>query len=177
MSFVSAGYRVVQRPYSTDGSRDGLVSISECVVTVLEEEWGDWFRDPDRARHRAAESRLQVLEVGFTMEEAAPILRALLAEGYDRETHAVAGRLAEGIPINGTPLGYELVGYDFGTWHSWACLGGLIDDVRLGTGIEPGPHGLIRSADAAHTAARWLTGSGLGDPKVSDWAAAALFAR
>jgi hypothetical protein len=85
--------------------------------------------------------------------------------------------LAEGSTPSGTPLGFELVGYDGGTWHSWSCLGGLVDDVREATGVVPGRHGLIEDEDAARAAARWLTGSGLGDPKVFDWAAAALFAR
>ena len=177
MTLVSAGYRVVERPFSIGPGRADLVSLSECVATVLEEEWGDWFGDLGRARRRAAESGLQVLEAGFAPEEAEPFLRDLLAEGYDRDTHAVAERLSAGTPVDGTPLGYELLGYDCGTWHTWRCIGDLVEDVRAGTGVEPGAHGLIADPDAAHVAAGWLTRSELADPKVFDWAAVALFAR
>ncbi|WP_409182123.1 hypothetical protein F9C11_37705 [Amycolatopsis sp. VS8301801F10] len=163
MTLVSAGYRAVQR-------LSEFVSISECVAEVRDD---DWFRDLVLAR----QTGFDVLEVGFAPEEAEPIVREILAEGWDRETSAVLSRIAEGLRPSGEFLGFELVGYDGGTWHTWRCLGGLVDDVRAATGIVPGRHGLIESEDAARQAARWLTESGLGDPKVFDWAAAGLFLR
>ncbi|MBB1153721.1 hypothetical protein [Amycolatopsis dendrobii] len=160
MTFVSAGYRAVRRTSE-------LVSISECVAEVDD----DWFRDLGLAR----QTGLHVLEVGFAPEEAAPIVREIVADGWDRETSVVVNRIEEGTRPSGELLGFELVGYDGGLWHTWHCLGGLVDDVRAATGVVPGRCGLIEGAAAARRAARWLTESGLGDPKVFDWAAAALF--
>ncbi|ATY10728.1 hypothetical protein CU254_09805 [Amycolatopsis sp. AA4] len=160
MTLVSAGYRAVQRTSE-------FVSISECVAEVHD----DWFRDVVLARHTG----LEVLEVGLSPEEAEPIVREILAEGWDRETSVVVNRIERGASASGELLGFELVGYDGGLWHTWRCLGGLVDDVRAATGIVPGRHGLIEDEDAAHQAARWLTESGLGDPKVFHWAAAGLF--
>ncbi|WP_033293379.1 hypothetical protein [Amycolatopsis jejuensis] len=171
MNLLSAGYRVVERPVPADGMdsgfrRDDLVSMSECVATVLED---DWFRDLGQAQRRAAETGMQVIEVGFAADEAEPIVREL------HSTHVVAGRIAEGVAPSGELLGFELVGQDCGLWHTWACLGGLADDVHGATGITPGRYGLIHDQDAAHIAARWLTASGLGDPKVFHWAAAGIY--
>ncbi|MET9264493.1 hypothetical protein [Amycolatopsis sp. NPDC004079] len=160
MTLVSAGYRAVRRTGE-------LVSISECVAEVHD----DWFRDLSLAR----QTGLDVLEVGFLPDEAEPIVREIIADGWTRETSAVVGRIEEGASTSGELLGFELVGYDGGLWHTWRCLDGLVDDVRAATGVVPGRHGLIESEDAAHQAARWLTESGLGDPKVFDWAAAALY--
>lgn len=145
-----------------------FVSISECVAEVHED---DWFRDLALAR----QTGFDVLEVGFAPEEAEPVVREILADGWSRETSVVAGRIEEGASTSGELLGFELVGYDCGLWHTWRCLGGLVDDVRAATGVVPGRHGLIEDADAARQAARWLTESGLGDPKVFHWAAAGLF--
>ncbi|WP_116198982.1 hypothetical protein [Amycolatopsis circi] len=159
MTLVSAGYRAVQRTSE-------LVSISECVAEVHD----DWFRDLALAR----QTGLHVLEVGFTPDEAEPIVREIIADGWNAETSVVVGRIEEGSSTSGELLGFELVGYDGGLWHTWHCLGGLVEDVHAATGILPGRYGLIEDAAAAHQAARWLTESGLGDPKVFHWAAAAL---
>ncbi|WP_370939075.1 hypothetical protein [Amycolatopsis sp. cg13] len=160
MTLVSAGYRAVRRTSE-------FVSISECVAEVHD----DWFRDLAFAR----QTGLHVLEVGFRPDEAGPIVSEIIADGWNRETSVVVGRIAEGASTSGELLGFELVGYDEGLWHTWRCLGGLVDDVRAATGIVPGRHGLIESEDAARQAARWLTESGLGDPKVFHWAAVGLF--
>ncbi|WP_199747528.1 hypothetical protein [Actinomadura sp. WAC 06369] len=70
-------------------------------------------------------------------------------------------------------LGFEPVGYDH-RWHTWTCLGGLVDDVRRATGVRPGRWGLIQDEAEAHRAAQWLTWSGNGAPKVYVWTAALL---
>ncbi|MFE3174253.1 hypothetical protein ACFXPA_12960 [Amycolatopsis sp. NPDC059090] len=160
MTLVSAGYRAVRRTSE-------LVSISECVTEVHD----DWFR----ALAPARQTGLDVLEVGFAPEEAEPIVREIVEDGWNRETSVVVGRIEEGASTSGELLGFELVGYDGGLWHTWRCLGGLVDDVRAATGVVPGRYGLIEDAAAARQAAGWLTESGLGDPKVFHWAAAALF--
>ncbi|MEV0388115.1 hypothetical protein [Nonomuraea sp. NPDC050643] len=68
----------------------------------------------------------------------------------------------------------ELVGFDSGGWHTWACMGGLAAGVHQATGVRPGAWGLIQDEQDARRAAQWLTDSGLGDPKVFLWAAALL---
>lgn len=72
------------------------------------------------------------------------------------------------------PLGYELVGADLGGWHTWLCLGGLVDDVGAATGVHPGQWGLINDEHDARRAAEWLTASKPGDPKVFLWVPALL---
>lgn len=49
--------------------------------------------------------------------------------------------------------------YDSGVWHSWVCLGGLVDEVAEATGIRPGALGLIQAGEEAFVAANFLNRS------------------
>ncbi|MDA3625441.1 hypothetical protein OU415_08335 [Saccharopolyspora sp. WRP15-2] len=182
-----AGYRVASRAARQDWQDVGLpsadlVSMSSCVVDVLESDpdgWDGWFDDLRSAeRARAQESReLHVLEVGFAVPDL-PELSADIADGgWDAAAGSLPERLARGEPCSGGRLlGFELVGYDCGLWHTWTCLGGLVRDVGRATGVRPGQWGLIQDEQQARQAADWLTESGLGDPKVFRWVAARLVA-
>ncbi|WP_045309410.1 hypothetical protein [Lentzea aerocolonigenes] len=148
MGFVFVGWRVAT-------TEPGLVSMSDCVVDLAEETF---FNDRAQAeRVRAQAPGTHVFAVGFHLVDAP------------------AWRFAEPMPA-GDVLGCELVGEDPDGefWHTWRCLGGLVEDVRDATGVVPGPHGLIQDGEQARRAARWLTASGLGDPKVFNWMAALL---
>ncbi|MET9628043.1 hypothetical protein ABZX92_11330 [Lentzea sp. NPDC006480] len=148
MDFVFAGWRVAT-------AEPGLVSMSDCVVDVAEETL---YSDRAQAeRVRAETPGTHVFAVGFHRDDVP------------------APRLAEPMPA-GDVLGCELVGMDpdMSCWHTWRCLGGLVEDVRAATDVVPGPHGLIQDVEQARRAAQWLTASGLGDPKVFDWVAALL---
>jgi hypothetical protein len=148
--------------------------------------WDDWSasaHEAEIARDRAGTSNLHVLGAGFAAADVHGLLADMadMADMADGGWDAWAGSLPERLtrrekfPGSGERrLGFELVGFDSGSWHTWTCMGGLVTDVRQATGIRPGPDGLIQDEQDARRAAQWLTDSGLGDPKVFLWAAALL---
>lgn len=187
IDYALAGYRVASRATRRDWQdislpSTDLVSVSGCVVDLLGADpqgWDDWFGDPksaEQARVQANWSGLHVLGVGIAMPDV-PALSADIAEGGWEAAGSLPARLArrESVPA-GQLLGFELVGYDCGLWHTWTCLGGLVRDVGHATGVRPGRWGLIQDERHARRAADWLTASALGDPKVFLWVAAMLVA-
>ncbi|XVS66161.1 hypothetical protein ACQPYE_08920 [Actinosynnema sp. CA-299493] len=181
MNHVLAGYRVASRDARRDWQDAGLpagelVSASGCVTTVVTNDWDDWFGDPaSAARARQGRSDLYVLEVGIAAQDVEPLLADVREGGWDVSAGSLPARLARAEPVLATDvLGFELLGYDSGAWHTWTCLGGLVADVREATGVRPGRWGLVQDESQARAAADWLTASGLGDPKVFFWVAARL---
>lgn len=149
------------------------LSVSDCLVDLVPAEPGgdDWFGDFAAAAARGE----TVLTVGVPVEHVEPLLADLAAAGWVRGSGGLPDRLCHRLPVpSGHVLGFEPIGFDDGTWHSWACLGGLVDDVRAATGIRPAGNGLIEAETDAREAARWLTASGLGDPKVFFWTPAVV---
>lgn len=187
--YVLAGYLVASRAQRQDWQDAGLpsndlVSMSECVVDLVPADpggWDEWFADPasaEQARARAGELDLHVLAVGIAAADVPALLEDLAGGGCDQLAGCLPERLTRREPISdigsGHILGFELVGYDTGRWHTWTCLGGLVDDVRQATGVRPQRWGLIQDEEQARGAAEWLTASKLGDPKVFLWVAAVL---
>ncbi|MEQ4725375.1 hypothetical protein [Nonomuraea sp. B19D2] len=186
--YALAGYRVATRADRQDWQDvglpgSGLVSLSGCVVDLVPVDpggWDDWFagpREAENARDRAGRPGLHVLGVGFAAADVPGLLADIADGGWDISAGSLPERLArhERFPYpGGRRLGFELVGFDSGCWHTWTCLGGLVADVRRATGVQPGRWGLIQDEQDARRAAQWLTDSGLGDPKVFLWAAALL---
>lgn len=184
--YVLAGYRVATRANLHDWQdvslpRAGLVSLSDCVVDLVPVDpsgWDDWFAGPQEAeiaREHADKPGLHVLGVGFAAADVPGLLVDIADGGWDSSAGSLPERLArrERFPgHSGRRLGFELVGFDSGRWHTWTCLGGLVADVYRATGVQPGSWGLIHDERDARRAAQWLTESGLGEPKVTLWAAA-----
>ncbi|MFD1149097.1 hypothetical protein [Saccharothrix hoggarensis] len=179
MTHALAGYRVVGRDARADWQDAGLpegdlVSMSGCVTTVVPStEWDEWFGDRESAAvARAGRDGLHVLAVGIDSRDVAAVLEDVADGGWDVAAGSLPERLARTEPLpDGDVLGFELVGFDSGTWHTWTCLGGLVGDVGRATGIRPGRWGLVHDAHDARVAAEWLTASGSGDPKVFLWVA------
>lgn len=152
-----AGYLVAARGVRTDWQDVGLlsadlISMSDCVVDLVSAKrdgWDDWFDDPvsaERSRARAGRSGLHVLAVGIAATDAPALLQDLAEGGHGPDAGGVTGRLArrEAFPDfhAGRARGFELVGFDTGGWHTWTCLGGLVEDVRQATGVRPGSWGV-----------------------------------
>jgi hypothetical protein len=184
-----AGHLVASRAVRQDWQDVGLlsadvVSMSECIVDLVSADrdgWDDWFADPasaEQARTHAGRSGLHVLAVGIAVPDVPALLKDMARGGYDQEAGGLRGRLArrEFLPgiRSGEVLGFELVGFDTGSWHTWTCLGGLVKDVRQATSVRPERWGLIPDEQEARRAAAWLTASELGDPKVLFWVPALL---
>ncbi|MCA2229693.1 hypothetical protein [Nonomuraea aurantiaca] len=186
--YVLAGYRVATRADRQDWQDSGLpgpglVSLSGCVVDLVPVDasgWDDWFASPHEAeiaRDQAGKSGLHVLGVGFASADVPGLLADMADGGWDASAGSLPERLTrrEKFPDSGhRRLGFELVGFGSGSWHTWTCIGNLVTDVHQATGVQPGPSGLIQDEQDARRAAQWLTDSGLGDPKVFLWAAALL---
>lgn len=183
--YVLAGYRVAtvcDFPYWQENGLPGprLLSMSDCIadlVPVDPDGWDHWFSSPQEAeiaRDRAGRSKFHVLGVGFAAADAPGLVADIAGRGWDGSLHERVDR-RENFPGPGERrLGFELVGFDIGNWHTWTCMGGLVTVVRQAIGVRPGPNGLIQDEQDARRAAQWLTRSGLGDPKVFLWAAALL---
>lgn len=165
VDYVLAGYRVVS-------PEPDVISMSACVVDLVPNDWEYWFTDQASAE-RACVPGARVLAVGVAVDDVVP-----LVEDIDGDMAAgdLPDRLLRQEPLPaGRRLGFELVGFDDGgPWHTWICLGDLVDDVREATGVSPGVWRLIQDEQDARRAARWLTDSGLGDPKVFFWVPALL---
>lgn len=189
IDYVLAGYLVASRAARQDWQDAGLasadlVSLSECIVDLVPADptgWDGWFADPasaERARSHASRPGLHVLAVGIAADDVLALLADISDGGWDQAAGSLPERLTRREPLStvsaGQPLGFELVGFDSGGWHTWTCLGGLVDDVRTATGVRPGKWGLIQAGQEARRAAEWLTASRLGDPKVFLWVPALL---
>jgi hypothetical protein len=151
----------------------GPLSVSCCLADLVPAEpgWDDWDGGFDAAAARGE----TVLTIGFPGEHAGRLLADLATAGRQGGSGGLPDRLGHHRPLpDGQVLGFEPVGFDGGTCHSWGCLGGLVDDVGAATGIRPAGNGLIRDEPDAREATRWLTESGLGDPKVFFWTVAAV---
>jgi hypothetical protein len=188
VNYALAGYRVASRATRRDWQDAGLpstdlVSMSSCTVELLAADphgWDDWFGDSESAEQSRIQSNqagLHVLGVGIAASDIPALLADMAEGGWDQEAGSLPEQLGRREPIpTGQLLGFELVGYDCGLWHTWICLGGLVHDVRQATGVRPGRWGLIQDEQQARRAADWLTASHLGDPKVFLWLAAMLVA-
>ena len=161
---VLAGHLAATRPprpdWADSGVPDGeLVTMSGCLADLRPPRpghWTPWSDEPPvdvRPPHHA-------LAVGLPDD----YLAALRADSPEQLPPLPDTPLPDW-----EPLGYELVGADTGVWHTWLCLGGLVDDVGAATGVRPGRRGLIEDEHDARCAADWLTASNLGDPKVFLW--------
>lgn len=180
--YALTGYLVAAREARRDWQDAGLpegelVSMSGCVTTVVAAaEWDERFGDPGSAEEaRAGRDGLHVLGVGIAARDVRAVLDDVAEGGWDVAAGSLPARLGRTEPVTGGEvLGFELVGFDSGIWHTWTCLGGLVGDVGEATGIRPGRWGLVQDERDARVAAEWLTASGLGDPKVFLWVAARI---
>ena len=71
--------------------------------------------------------------------------------------------IAQGKPLEagGNPLGFEVVGLDYGFECSWYC-SGLENDMRELFGIRPGKYGLLQSYEDARQVVGWIEEGDLG---------------
>ncbi|MFF0771424.1 hypothetical protein ACFYUK_21235 [Nonomuraea wenchangensis] len=185
LRYVLAGYRVAIRGYIPDWQEAGLsgphlLSLSDCMVDLVpvdpagRDHWFASSQEAEIARSQAGNPGLHVLGVGFAADDVPGLQDDMARDGWDGSLPDRLVRREEFPGAGERLLGFELVGFDVAGWHTWTCLGGLVTDVHQATGVRPGPDGLIQDEQDARTAARWLTDSGLGDPKVFLWAAALL---
>jgi hypothetical protein len=179
VDYVLAGYRVAALGERQDWREVGLssadvLSMSTCVADLVLADWDYWFISLVAAElARVDNPGTRVLAVGVAVDDVVPLVGDI--DG-DMAAGDLPDRLMRHEPLPaGKRLGFELVGMDDGgPWHTWTCLGGLVADVREATGVRPGEWGLIQDEQDARRAARWLTDSGLGDPKVFFWVPALL---
>lgn len=168
---MSAGFLVVRR-FQRAAHMDAallpaeITTMSECLADAVPVP-GHWARDPWFADGVAASAAVR--DGHELIEAAAPADLVSDLRGEMGEWTGATAFLSDAGPPSLAPLGFELVGFDGGTWHSRLCLDGLTGDVDDATGVRSGRHGLIADEADARRAAAWLTASGLGDPKVLRW--------
>ena len=104
-----------------------------------------------------------VFELGVP-EDLLPSIRDALAPAPGAGDSGLFKKLSSTVPLDesGTPLGWELIGVEFGgSYHSWLCNSLQKDDAVRRLGIQPGSLGLLQSEQHARTVDR-LIQDGLG---------------
>ena len=156
---VLAGWTLV-RPVSTPRALGRslprqVISISDCIQDDLPlPQWWDWTQDRallEEAR-RADAPDARIVAIALEEEEAS---RFMAAHGRDEPCFDL---LRQGCPIDGTALGFEVVGTELDVdFHSWLCYH-LADDALATLGIEVNGVGLLDSADRARQVREWMLG-------------------
>ena len=65
------------------------------------------------------------------------------------------------LPSKGKVLGYEILGYDYGDFHSWLC-NGLEDEAYRELSVKPNGSGLIDSFEEALQVAKYISQDEVG---------------
>lgn len=115
-----------------------------------------FLRLPIDREWRLLEIGLHVDDVdGFVRSErwASPSPPGIVASILERQA----------IRTGGVALGFEVLGSEQGTPHSWLC-NGLENDAATSLGVRPNASGLLSTLDAARRASRYFNDERLGEP-------------
>ncbi|MCG8918029.1 hypothetical protein L6E12_19800 [Actinokineospora sp. PR83] len=177
--YVLAGYVVADPVVGADWVDRALVgreitSVSNCLVDVRELD--EWSASPVGAEVAGELVRrypgTRVLAVGVADADVDGLVEDLDEACWDPD---LRDRLRRRAPfLAGAPLGFEPVGPDGGSFHTWLCLGGLVDSARQVVGVEPGRHGLVQDEGRARAAAAHLTEAFPYEHEVARWFALVL---
>jgi len=177
--YVLAGYVVadpVVGPAWVDRAAAGreITSVSNCLVDVR--ELNAWSSSPVGAEAAGELVRrhpgTRVVAVGVAEADVDALVEDLDEACWDPD---LLNRLRRRVPLRaGLPLGFEPVGPGGGSFHTWLCLGGLVDSARQAVGVEPGRHGLVQDEGRARAAAAHLTEAFPYEHEVARWFALVL---
>ena len=102
-------------------------------------------------------SRCVLLGIGLPNQYVEQFLaeeKPAAGDGTPGVYHAVNGRHA--LEPDGQVLGYEILGYEYGTFHSWLC-NQLEKAVHQQLQIRPNPHGFVGSLSEAERAVEYCS--------------------
>jgi hypothetical protein len=132
--------------------------------------WPNVFTSVDAAgealgRFVPGATDLAVLGIGLHRGFVGELL--LDAENLADQSSGICEALQRSEPPapGGTALGYEVLGHEYGSFHSWLC-NGLERDVWAQLGIRPGPTGFIESTVDAVKASAFCNRDDVGSEPV-----------
>jgi hypothetical protein len=146
-----------------------LPSLIERVTELFDADLLRWpcvWASVDAARAAVAEfqldeSRFALLELGVP-EDVVPVLLEELRPGPSRAASGFVRALEakQAVENFGVSLGWELLGAEESSFHSWLC-NGLQDDAFSKLGVRPGNFGLLPAEHEARAVIE-LIDAGLG---------------
>ena len=113
---------------------------------------------------------VRLFGIGMRDEQAEKLIEECRTDPSEAASGAIdAVASGVGLEPGGIELGWEILCYDFGGFHSWLC-NGLEVAVFERLGIRPAPNGFIASAEEAQRAASYC-GSGEVGAEPGFWGA------
>ncbi|XVU28758.1 hypothetical protein ACQPZJ_17385 [Actinoplanes sp. CA-054009] len=173
--YVLAAY-VAGSPWSppaqpwTEDLPPEVVTVSDCLTELL--PFGDdplitpWHLTLADASSTARSSpAAQVLAVSVPAADA-DALAGMVEDWIGDYPHPLPVNLARRIPAPaGRPLGFEVLGFDAGRFHSWLCYGLRDQATSAQTGLLTSPAAAKRVAESANRA----RGTADGTPEDITW--------
>ncbi|WP_146169457.1 hypothetical protein [Actinoplanes italicus] len=149
-AFVAAHRWLPPTSYRADGLPLEVVSVSECLTDFHPHDResaivAPWHTSLDDAALAAGETCLagpvHILGMSLPGSDAAGLLT--LIERVFGQPRPILENLSSGVaPSVAGGLGFEVLGFDEGQFHSWLCYS-LHRDAVVELGISPGEHGLL----------------------------------
>ncbi|GAA1638119.1 hypothetical protein [Actinoplanes couchii] len=167
-TYVTAGFVTGPRwvPPEKYGSRGRLpaevATVSECLVDFVSpvRDWWlePWFESVGEAREHPG----HILSMSVPADQAAALTELMTGWIGDRP-HPMIGNLARGAPApDGSELGFEVLGFEAGRFHTWLCYS-LLDE----TDVQPNGNGLIGTLAEAQGVADLISEEGFGPEEVT----------
>jgi hypothetical protein len=157
-AFVAAHRWLPPTSYRAHGLPLEVVSVSECLTDFHPHDQEPaivtpWHTSLDDAARAAGETAgcpggpVHILGMSVPGSDVAGLLA--LIERVFGHPHPILDNLSAGVaPSAAGGLGFEVLGFDEGQFHSWLCYS-LHRDAAAELGVSPGEHGLISTlADA-----------------------------
>jgi hypothetical protein len=109
------------------------------------------------------EREWRLVEIGLHVDDTDAFGRG--GSGEDPTPPGIVASILErqSIRTGGVALGFEVLGIEHGSPHSWLC-NGLENDASTTLGVRPNASGLLPTLDAARRAARLFNDERLGEP-------------
>jgi len=146
-----------------------LPSVMESATESFERDWG-WpyvFYTLAGARqfHRqflSSGSTVRLFGLALPEDLFPAFLKAAEPGTGEGETGFLAcAKAGKALEPGGVPIGWEILGFEYGMFHSWLC-NGLERDVSQVLSIRPNAHGFIGSLDNARRVANFCGQESVG---------------
>jgi hypothetical protein len=135
----------------------------EEILTASRCFWPRGGENPPCDLQPMADADVEPEREGWAVLALMPADGEALGRELDRETSECDGSLKAAVadrrPALGSIIGFDVLGYDTGRFHSWLCHG-LETEVEQKLAIRPGPDGLLPDLISARAVADYTNGLG-----------------
>jgi hypothetical protein len=159
-AFVAAHRWLPPASYRADGLPPEVVSVSECLTDLHPHErepmlavpWHTSLGEAVGATGCEQADPVLTLAMSVPAPDAAGLL-ATMRQRLGGHPHPILTNLVLGAaPPEGRILGFEVLGFDEGQFHSWLCYS-LHRDAAASLGVSPGEFGLLGTLAGARLVA------------------------